>query len=110
MRRLIALLLLLLLPLQFAWAAAGTYCQHESGDQSWHFGHHAHLHDDEPADAPSGTHSDCASCQFKTKSVAQDLPVQPTTAVAQSRPDTRHLLPATSPPSRIDRPKWAGLA
>jgi hypothetical protein len=43
MRRLIAIFLLLLLPLQAVWAAVEPYCLHESGQhQSSHLGHHEH--------------------------------------------------------------------
>jgi hypothetical protein len=45
MRRWLTLLLLCVLPLQFAWAAAAAYCQHEQVPVSSHIGHHAHEHD-----------------------------------------------------------------
>lgn len=44
MRRAIAILMLLMLPLHFTWVAASPYCQHESGLASRHFGHHFHVH------------------------------------------------------------------
>jgi len=33
-----------ILPFQFAWAGAGFYCQHETGQAAQHFGHHEHQH------------------------------------------------------------------
>ena len=45
MRRYLLILLLFLLPLQFSWAVAGTYCAHEETPSAAHFGHHVHKHD-----------------------------------------------------------------
>jgi hypothetical protein len=57
MRRLIAIVLLLLLPLQAIWAAAEPYCQHAqtpgASQASPHVGHHTHSHDHA---AHSGNH------------------------------------------------------
>jgi hypothetical protein len=44
MRRWFALFLLIFLPLQSVWAAAGVYCQHERKEAARHFGHHEHKH------------------------------------------------------------------
>lgn len=43
MRRLILIVMMLLVPGQWTWAAAASYCEHESGN--WHFGHHEHQHE-----------------------------------------------------------------
>ena len=46
MRRLIAVLLLALLPFQFSWSAVAAYCMHESSTaQAQHVGHHEHKHE-----------------------------------------------------------------
>jgi len=45
MRRFLLLLLALLLPFQFSWAAAAAYCGHEGPDAPWHIGHHVHHHE-----------------------------------------------------------------
>ncbi|WP_377701319.1 hypothetical protein [Pseudoduganella sp. UC29_71] len=50
MRKLFLILLLAILPLQYAWSAAAAYCGHEQ-EQSRHFGHHAHQHN-----AQAGSH------------------------------------------------------
>ncbi|MEJ8855895.1 cobalt-zinc-cadmium resistance protein [Variovorax robiniae] len=42
MRKLVFLLLLAILPLQFSWGAAAAYCRHEAGAGAPHFGHHEH--------------------------------------------------------------------
>lgn len=77
MHRTFFLLLLLILPVQFAWAAASGYCSHETGDAKKHFGHHEHQHrsvqDAESNDtkvAPSAD-GDCGMCQL---SAAQPIP------------------------------------
>jgi ABC-type nickel/cobalt efflux system permease component RcnA len=44
MRRWFAIFLLVLLPLQFSWAAVAAFCEHESEAQAQaqHLGHHEH--------------------------------------------------------------------
>lgn len=53
-KKLLIILMLLALPLQFTWAAAAAYCQHEKTTAAEaHFGHHKHLDDCElPGDNP----------------------------------------------------------
>ena len=73
-KKLILIFLLLIVPLQFAWAAAGAYCQHEQGTSSMHFGHHAHNHDGkhDGADgkAKAGkVHLDCNSCHATANAI-----------------------------------------
>ncbi|WP_132258155.1 cation efflux protein, CzcI family [Paucimonas lemoignei] len=70
MKKLLMILLLTILPLQYSWAAAAVYCQHEQGHAS-HFGHHSHQHqghsDQSEADGKSKVkqfHSDCEYCHF----------------------------------------------
>lgn len=47
MRRLIAIVLLMLLPFQAVWAAVEPYCQHESSlHDAAHWGHHEFQHHD----------------------------------------------------------------
>ena len=66
-KKLLLILLLAIVPFQFAWAAAGVYCQHENGAASQHFGHHAHQHHGKSDSSDSKTkagkvHLDCSSC------------------------------------------------
>ena len=44
MKKFLAIFLLVLLPLQFSWAAVAGYCQHEAGVTANHPGHHTHDH------------------------------------------------------------------
>lgn len=70
MRRYVLVFLMLVLPLQWSWAAVVSTCLHEPGDVQ-HLGHHAQehvhasadLHGDD-ADGADGAclDSDCASC------------------------------------------------
>lgn len=66
-KKLLIICLLIVLPLQYSWAAAAAYCQHEN-EQSQHFGHHAHEHTVQ-ADASDGqgmkaSHGDCEYCHL----------------------------------------------
>lgn len=72
MRRALIICLILMLPLQWVWAAAAGTCQHESSDAATHFGHHAHKHSlaitapdsgGEQA-TPGGDHADCGVCHL----------------------------------------------
>lgn len=79
MKRLILILLLALVPLQFAWAAAGAYCQHEQGSSSFHFGHHAHTHQTKNDSPDSKTkqvkaHPDCGSCHAPANVIWMSAP------------------------------------
>lgn len=67
MRRILVTLLLAIVPFQLSWAAAGDYCQHESGSAAMHFGHHSHQHQDGAEKNQSNVkstkaHSDCGAC------------------------------------------------
>lgn len=76
MRRALLVLLLFLLPLQFCWAAAAAYCDHEEGPNRTHFGHHQHHHNsphrtaasdpakDAKTKVPFGDDDDCAYCHM----------------------------------------------
>ncbi len=69
MRRFFFILLLLVLPVQAVWAAASSYCQHERGTATSHFGHHAHAHKaagkgDLGGGPASAFHADCAFCHL----------------------------------------------
>ena len=71
MRRWLVVLMLLVLPVQFVWAAAMPYCAHEAAaSASKHPGHHQHVHQGGNDAANAGddggsagaNHTDCASC------------------------------------------------
>ncbi|MET0348992.1 MAG: cation efflux protein, CzcI family [Rhizobacter sp.] len=116
MRRLLTILLLLVLPLQFSWAAAAAYCQHErAADAAGHVGHHEHRHVEASPQTPekkSTTETsvclddDCAFCHLGCGKT-----VGSTVSLLDVAGDTtftsRHTPPVGTPlPSRIERPNW----
>lgn len=126
MRRFVALLLLVLLPLQAVWAAAAPYCQHESDATSPHIGHHqpehAHATAADAADAANAAdalpaqggdapnpHSDCHTCHGGSVLAHEVSPVQVMSATAPPVPALAQGLPAP-PTERPERPKWPALA
>lgn len=109
MRKLVATILLVLLPLQWGWAVAGSYCVHEAATDGGHFGHHAHEHGDrapesavdsvdpQPADDASNdssildqasvADSDCGVCHLGSLQVAVGVVISPA-ALAPETADT----------------------
>jgi hypothetical protein len=117
MKRFLAIFLLVLLPLQFSWAAMVGHCQHETGVTAQHTGHHSHEHAsaDHPetgqnADSSAAMDHDCATCHLGC-AVALVSSLN-TTTVAVSDDHPLHLQAMTSQPSteRPERPKWPVLA
>jgi hypothetical protein len=119
MRRWLILCLLFMLPLQFTWAAAAAYCQHETTSGAGHFGHHEHDHRAESGasmtkaegkDSAKGSglsvDSDCGYCHL---SVAKTLQVQslkvPNLKGPAIQDATVGPLP-TRDPDRHERPNW----
>ncbi|SEL39110.1 hypothetical protein SAMN05216359_108144 [Roseateles sp. YR242] len=80
MRRWFSIVLLVLLPLQFTWAVAASYCQHEVATGEWHFGHHMHQHaslaQQDASKGQGGEASQHAGSVLNQKS-AQDDPASP---------------------------------
>ncbi|ODU57073.1 MAG: hypothetical protein ABT02_18465 [Comamonadaceae bacterium SCN 68-20] len=78
MRRLVLICMMLLLPIQWTWAAAAAYCAHESSAAARHIGHHEHVHKASAAEgskkasiAAGALDLDCDYCHL---SAAQWLP------------------------------------
>ena len=73
------IVLMLILPVQFGWAAVAGYCHHETGEAAKHFGHHEHQHraaqdgasKDSKAPTSLGADTDCGVCHL---SAAQPVP------------------------------------
>lgn len=112
-----AIVLLVLLPLQLSWAAVAGYCQHESGVTANHTGHHSHDHQTadphEPAKdgvSSAGGQHDCATCHLGCfAAMASDLT---TLAAATDRgyPSVHDINPSLSLADRPERPQWPALA
>lgn len=116
-RRFIVILMLSLLPFQFVWGAAASYCQHGQGAGVSHFGHHVHKHQGKALKAAgestpdnrntaAGDDTDCATCHLSCVSPMM------TTAMWFSSEVAEPMLAAPSSaqpgyiPSVIERPNW----
>jgi hypothetical protein len=123
MRRWLAILLLVLLPLQSTWAAVGSHCTHAAAEAVDHGGHHGHAdasHADQgvapeqpaPPDGAScllpgmdcgHCHGHCAGMLLAASSVIGPAHGN-APAAALTAPGAEHL------PAQPERPQWAGLA
>lgn len=114
MRRWLIVSLMLLMQVQFAWAAAAAYCGHEPNTAaSAHFGHHEHRHQgagvqgaDDAGTGIASLHLDCESCHLGT---SVNLP-PPAIAIAELAQfefrcecSPRYTSHVTSTPERPDR-------
>ncbi len=118
MRRWLTILLLVLLPLQFSWAAAAAYCQHERPGHARHVGHHEHAHGGAEASQQAAgdqaktaggkltVDNDCGACHFSAaKSLAMEsvpLP-RPGAQVLSGLADQAF---SSRAPDHPERPNW----
>lgn len=94
----IALLVALLVPLQFATVAIAAYCQHEHAlEQQAHFGHHNHDHDANVSHE-EGSASDHSNCDL---SYSLSLKVSVRNPMLASSPPAEQ--PAAAPPTLVAR-------
>ena len=116
-KKFLLILLMFVLPLQFTWAAAAVYCQHEQGNVS-HFGHHTHQHSTGAVDGDAASdnvkikkfHGDCEYCHmFSHATVLPALPaLAPATPPGHFEAATARY---TSPiPDTPKRPDWQLVA
>ena len=121
MRRLLSILLLVLLPLQFSWAAVASYCEHEAGPDAAHVGHHAHQHDDAHSGEPGlddngGEPSvkaidlDCAQCHGQCAALPLAAAWTAVEAAAERFADIANAPSDGQPSPRPERPQWRRLA
>jgi hypothetical protein len=117
MRRWLTILLLVMLPFQFTWAAAAAYCQHETSPEVRHIGHHQHEHKDvsdagksDVQDATKSTKlmgdNDCGYCHL---SAAKPVQMQALEVPALKGPAVLDALVQPLPtrdPERLERPNW----
>jgi hypothetical protein len=129
-RRILAIVLLALLPLQFSWAAVASYCGHEEQAGAAHFGHHQHQHQhhadtgdnaeplaalDATADAagdkaPGAMDLDCGHCHGFCSVVPALNPGVPE-ALSTAHPSaTLDEAGGAHAPARPERPQWPLLA
>jgi hypothetical protein len=123
-RRILAIILLALLPLQFSWAAVASYCGHETQAGVEHFGHHDHQHHADASDfagtdansdagdgkAPGAMDLDCGHCHG-TCSMMLNLPSALPGALSTAPPSaTLDESGGAHAPTRPERPQWLPLA
>jgi len=113
MRRWLAILLLVFLPLQFSWAAVAGYCQHETGVAAQHFGHHEHQHHADDADSSDtkalggGIDADCAACHASCAAALTGIAtILPIAATFVDHPWPPAVL-ASPPTGQPERPNWS---
>ena len=119
MRRWLSILLLVLLPFQFTWGVAATYCEHETSSEVQHFGHHVHSHAEgahqaqgkkpspgDKAKSKFGLDSDCGTCHLSAAKPVSALNVSladPATQVMSTNADLRF---SSQAPDHPERPNW----
>lgn len=118
MRKWLAVILLVFIPLQASWAAVASYCQHETGVAAKHFGHHDHQHKaadgkgaaTDPAQIGSSD-PDCAYCHAGC-SPALPGEVACSSPIARSSMDAADYRARLAPPpfEHLERPQWRVLA
>lgn len=128
MRRILAILLLAVLPFQFSWAAVASYCEHETQVGAWHFGHHDHQHGTAASDAggldssfgvnldvgnskaPAAMDVDCGQCHG-ISSMMLSLPSTVLGSLSTAPPTaTLDESGGAYAPTRPERPQWLPLA
>lgn len=112
MRHWFAILLLLLVPLQFASAGVEAYCLQSSGLATSHGDHppHACQMDEGDIGKEGRLHTDCAFCQVLAGAVLLDAGRLPLTGAGQVLVDTVQDSLASAPVAEPERPKWRRAA
>jgi len=118
--RVLAIVLLALLPLQFSWAAVASHCGHEAQAAVGHFGHHEHEHRTDvgmdssaevQADTASGTmHLDCGHCHGYCSAILGFTSIVPGAPSTVAPDATLDELGAAHASTRSERPQWLPLA
>ncbi len=117
MKRYLAIFLLVLLPLQFSWAAMAGYCKDETAVAAKHAGHHSHDHTivDHPESDQTSSQSacmvhDCAACHLGCAApLFSDLNTT-TASVSDAHPLHLQVTGSQMSRERPERPQWPVLA
>ncbi|WP_332877392.1 cation efflux protein, CzcI family [Massilia sp. S19_KUP03_FR1] len=116
MKRLLLILLMLILPVQYAWSAAAVYCQHEQ-NAPVHFGHHAHQHDAKPGEPDGhgkvkvkGADADCEYCHLFSHASFVPFASRPAVPAARAQVASLALTYTSHIPHRPPRPNWSLVA
>jgi hypothetical protein len=103
MKRYFLIFLLAMLPLQFSWAIAGTYCAHEEAAVP-HFGHHVHKHD-ESKDGASRDDGKHAATKIQLDTDCDYCHHVPSNAIAPAAPALAQ--PGRNAHIRVDAPRYS---
>lgn len=117
-RKLFAIFILLLVPMQVTWASIATYCQHESGLASNHVGHHdvasTSVATDEiettAAEPATSVHSDCGACHIACLVAQVGRTHHFAQAAIESHVSRYTFRTSSAPPQRVERPQWLHFA
>ena len=114
--------MLLVLPLQFATAAAASYCRHESNATVKHYGHHEHKHeataaesgikappDQSPGGAALGD-TDCEYCHLAASYPFLQAAGATHIGVAEAPEAPVVMGFGSRDPDTLDKPNWNSLA
>lgn len=117
MHRLVAILILILLPVQWTFAAVGSYCRHEAAVAAKsHVGHHEHEHEhakpvkaDGKGDSGTFEDQDCPTCHYSFVYGVSAIEMASLPDVATAPILFRsHLIPDRSPDNPFRPPHTAG--
>jgi hypothetical protein len=113
-KKLLLILLMLILPVQYTWSAAAVYCQHEK-NSPFHFGHHAHQHkvkSDEPSEhgKVKNADADCEYCHFFSHAFFIPFDAKPSIAPELKHFEHRSITYTSHIPRRPPRPNWLLVA
>ncbi|MCU6434626.1 hypothetical protein LPB67_12675 [Undibacterium sp. Jales W-56] len=106
------LMLILAFTIQLGWAVANTYCMHETGKASQHFGHHDHQHEATPETQQSSKSKISANdidCDFCHHSYTNVVTVQFMDYLFLSISGNAEIQPFTYQsyiPDSLTKPNW----
>ncbi len=114
MRFWVALLLAVFMPLQLSWSAVGAYCQHETGKNASHFGHHSHEHQVSKAGASKQSDSaegvavdgDCGLCHYSALKILGQGTLSLPRCPVPSAPESTPAFFRTYFPPGPEKPNW----
>lgn len=111
-KKFLLIFLLAMLPFQFTWSAAASYCQHEESKAVQHFGHHVHKHAVSADKAGDQDHpqlkvdDDCGYCHLSCQPSVLSLPIlfAPAEGIALTEAPPR--LYSSPVPDGPRKPQW----
>lgn len=113
-KKYVLILLMLILPVQYAWSAAAVYCQHEQ-DSRFHFGHHAHQHKATSEESGSDgkvkmADTDCEYCHMFSHAFFIPFDTRPVAPLALSYASPNTVSYTSPLPQRPPKPNWLLVA